>query len=188
MLRAVCDECHLEITNISEQLREGVQIDIGSTEWPWGPNSYGSHTPEPQEWDTYEPLEVALCAILWKNDERRRSCRPEEILPLIADSRVKELVLAIISESPEELEVKWRSMDNRFPLAFIAKGDSFCEELELVHDADPWGVVCERLKRKRAKERMDYLDARMKRQEATLEEMNEFVAIAQSLKNPKFPD
>jgi DNA primase len=134
---------------------------------------------------SYEPLEAALCAMLWRDEEYRRSCRPEEILPLIADTQVKEIVLAIMMESPQELEMRWHSMDERFPLAFIARGDSFCEELEFARDADPWGVVCEGLTRKRAKERMDYLDARMKRQEATPEEMTEFQKIATQLKSGK---
>ncbi|MDR2180211.1 MAG: DNA primase [Synergistaceae bacterium] len=134
---------------------------------------------------TYEPLEAALCAMLWRNEGYRCSCRPEEILSLIGDTSVKEIALAIIMESPQELETRWHSMNERFPLAFLAKGDAFCEELEFTRDADPWGVVCEELKRKRAKERMDHLDARMKRQEATLEEMAEFQKIAAQLKSGK---
>ncbi|MDR1377088.1 MAG: DNA primase [Synergistaceae bacterium] len=133
----------------------------------------------------YEPLEAALCAMLWRDEERRCSCRPEEILPLIADTRVKEIALAIIMESPQELETRWHSMDERFPLAFIARGDSFCEELEFTQDADSWSVVREALKRKRAQERLDHLDTRMKRQEATLEEMAEFQKIAAQLKSGK---
>jgi DNA primase len=139
------------------------------------------------ERDVYEPLEAALCAMLWRNGELRCACRPEEILPLIADTSVKEIVLAVMMESPQELESRWHSMNERFPLAFIARGDAFCEELEFTRDrdTDPWSIVCEELRRKRAKERMDYLDARMKRQEATLEEMAEFQKIAAQLKGGK---
>jgi hypothetical protein len=133
----------------------------------------------------YEPLEAALCAMLWRDEEYRCSCRPEEILSLIADTRVKEIALAIIMESPQELETRWHSINERFPLAFIARGDAFCEELEFTRDADPWNVVCEELRRKRAKERMDHLDTRMKRREATLEEMAEFQKIAAQLKSGK---
>jgi DNA primase len=133
----------------------------------------------------YDPLEAALCAMLWRDDECRRSSRPEEILSLIADSRVKEIALAILLESPHELETRWHTMNERFPLAFIARGDSFCEELEFARDADPWSAICEALQRKRVKERMDCLDERMKRDEATLEEMAEFQRIAAQLKSGK---
>ena len=133
----------------------------------------------------YDPLEAALCAMLWRHEERRCSCRPEEILPLIGDTSVKEIALAIVMESPQELETRWHSMNERFPLAFIARGDAFCDELEFTRDADPWSVVCEELRRKWVKERMDHLDARMKRQEATPEEMAEFQKIAAQLKSGK---
>ncbi|MDR1622036.1 MAG: DNA primase [Synergistaceae bacterium] len=137
----------------------------------------------------YEPLEAALCAMLWRDEELRCSCRPEEILSLIADTGVKEIALAIMMESPQELETRWHSMNEHLPLAFIARGDAFCEELEFTRtrtrDADPWSVVCEELKRKRAKERMGYLDTRMKRQEATPEEMAVFQKFAAQLKGGK---
>ncbi|MDR1378312.1 MAG: DNA primase [Synergistaceae bacterium] len=133
----------------------------------------------------YDPLEAALCALLWRDEEYRRSSRPEEILSLLADSRVKEIALAILMESPHELETRWHTMNERFPLAFIARGDSFCEELEFARDPDPWRAVCEALKRKRAQERLSYLDERMKRHEATFEEMAEFQRIATQLKSGK---
>jgi DNA primase len=133
----------------------------------------------------YDPLEAALCAILWRDDECRRSSRPEDILSLIANSRVKEIALAILMESPQELETRWHTMNERFPLAFIARGDSFCEELEFARDADPWSAVCEGLKRKRTQERLNYLDERMKRHEATFEEMAEFQRVAAQLKGGK---
>jgi DNA primase len=138
-----------------------------------------------EERTSYEPLEAALCAMLWRDAERRCTCRPEEILPLIGDTGVKEIALAIMMESPQELETRWHSMNERFPLAFLAKGDAFCEELEFTRDADPWSIVCEELRRKRARERMNHLDARMKRQEATMEEIVEFQKIAAQLKGGK---
>jgi DNA primase len=129
-----------------------------------------------------DPLEAALCALLWRDGEVRCTCRPEEILPLIADTRAQEIVLAILTESPESLELRWHSMGETFPLAFIARGDAFCEELEYGRDADPWGAVRDALTRKRAMERMNFLDERMKHHEATLEEMTEFQRLAAQLK------
>ncbi|MDR2529241.1 MAG: DNA primase [Synergistaceae bacterium] len=130
----------------------------------------------------HDPLEAALCAMLWRDDELRRSCRPEEMLPLISNEDVKEIVLAILMESPQELETRWHSMNERFPLTFIAWGGAFCEELEYPRDADSWNTVLVGLARKRVKERVDVLDARMKRNEATIEEMAEFQRLATQLK------
>lgn len=133
----------------------------------------------------YDPLEAALCALLWRDEEYRCSCRPEEVMPLISQTRVKEIVLAILMESPQSLETRWHSMGERFPLAFIARGDSFCDELEFTRDADLWNIVCDALRRTRSEERMAALDQRMKRHEATLEEMAEFQKIAARLKGPR---
>ena len=133
----------------------------------------------------YNPLEAALCAVLWRDEECRRSCSPEEILPLLADERAKDVALAIMMDSPDELEARWHMMNDRFPLAFLAQGDSFCDELRFSRDADPWSSICEALRRKRIQERLDYLDGRMKRHEASLEEMAEFQRVAASLKVKK---
>ncbi|MDR1049161.1 MAG: DNA primase [Synergistaceae bacterium] len=129
-----------------------------------------------------DPLEAALCAILWRDGEFRATCRREEVLSLFGDSRAKEVALAIMMESPEALEARWHSTGERFPLAFIARGGSFCEELEFSRDADPLSAVCGALRRKRARERLNQIDGRMKRQEATLDEIAEFQRIAASLK------
>jgi DNA primase len=133
----------------------------------------------------YDPLEAGLCAILWRDEGLRRSSRPEEILPLLADDRAKDVALAVMTDSPDELEARWHTMNDRFPLEFLAQGDSFCDELSFSPDADPWNVICEALKRKRIKERLDYLDGRMKRHEASLKEMEEFQRVAASLKVKK---
>ncbi|MDR1731980.1 MAG: DNA primase [Synergistaceae bacterium] len=133
----------------------------------------------------YDPLEAALCALLWRDETCRHDCRPEEILPLVTDTRVKEILLAILTESPDSLEARWHSTGETFPMAFIARGDAFCEELEFSRDADPWGAVREALERKRERERLDFLSDRMKRHEATLEEMAEFQKMAARIKSGK---
>ncbi|MDR2175624.1 MAG: DNA primase, partial [Synergistaceae bacterium] len=119
---------------------------------------------------TFDALEAALCSLLWRNPELRAGGR-EEVLALLSDSRVKEIALAIMMESPEELETRWHSTGERMAPACIACGDSFCDELEFSQarapDADLWSAVCGALRRKRAEERMRLIDARMKRHEAT---------------------
>jgi len=141
----------------------------------------------PKDRAAYDPLEAALCAILWRDEECRRSCspEPEKILPLMADERAKDIALAIMNEAPTELEVRWHMMNDRFPFEFLAYGDSFCDELNFSPEATPWSDVCEALKRKRLEEKMDFLKMRMIRREASLEEMAEFQRVAASLKVKK---
>jgi DNA primase len=133
----------------------------------------------------FDALEAALCSLLWRDPEFR-SGRPEEILALLSDARVKEIALAIMMESPEELETRWHSTGERMALACIARGDSFCDELEFSLARDPEtdlrNTVCDALRRKRAEERMRRIDERMKRHEATPEDLAEFQRLAAQLK------
>jgi DNA primase len=133
---------------------------------------------------TFDALEAALCSLLWRDPEFRASSR-EEILALLSDARVKEIALAIMMESPEELETRWHSTGERIALACIACGDSFCDELEFSPDTDLRSAVCDALRRKRAEERMRRLDERMKRHEATSEDLAEFQRLATQLKSGK---
>ncbi|MDR1580439.1 MAG: hypothetical protein LBS35_08780, partial [Synergistaceae bacterium] len=138
---------------------------------------------------TFDALEAALCALLWRDPELRAGAlgRGEKILALLSDARVKEIALAILMESPDDLEVRWHSTGERLAPACIARGDSFCDELEfsLPPDASLWNAVCDALRRKRAEERMRRIDERMKRHEATSEELAEFQRLATQLKSGK---
>ena len=51
------------------------------------------------------------------------------MLALLSDERVKEVALAILMESPAALEERWLSLNDRYPLALLARGDAFCDEL-----------------------------------------------------------
>ncbi|MCR4817815.1 MAG: DNA primase [Fretibacterium sp.] len=165
-----------------------------------------------------DPLESALCSLLWRDEELRRRVRPEEVLALLDDERVKEVALAILMETPETLEARWLSLGDRWPLALISRGDAFCDELtdpshaapqprgendsnqaravsdpnqtRAVSDpnqaravSDPiWNVVCSALRRRRDEGRLRELDAKMKRGEATAEDLTELRALAAELK------
>ena len=115
--------------------------------------------------------------------------QPEELVGLVADEDVKQIVLAILMESPATLESRWLATGNRFPLAFIARGDAFCDEL--VHaekedpDKTPWNVICAGLRRRKAERRLQHLDALMKRGEASMENLAEMTRLAAGLKRGK---
>ena len=134
--------------------------------------------PPPPEID---PLEAALCSLLWRREDCRRTNRPEDLLALLSDDRVKEVVLAVLMESPAPLEARWLAIGDRFPPALIARGDAFCDELEHA-DADLWDLVLAGLRRRRDEARLRLLDARMKRRVASLEEMAEMQRLAAELK------
>ena len=127
-----------------------------------------------------DPLESALCSLLWHGEELRRRVRPEEVLTLLDGERVKEVALAILMESPETLEDRWLSVGDRWPLALISRGDAFCDELTDLSHA--WDVVCSALKRRRDEGRLRELDTKMKRGSATAEDLTELRTLAAELK------
>ncbi|GHV37534.1 DNA primase [Synergistales bacterium] len=140
--------------------------------------------------DAPHPLEAALCALLFRDESFREVCDMQEILPLVADARLKEIIMALSVESPDELALRWHTMGDGFPLSVIAHGDRFCEGLEFSfnneNDTDPVGAVIDGLKRRRATLRLKYLDGRMKRQEATPQELEEFRSVAMEVKGGRF--
>ena len=151
-----------------------------------GPEPRGSVTGVPPrevrgEGPEAPALEAALCALLWRREECRRSAQPEEILGLLSDDRIREVALAVLMESPTVLEARWLSIGDRFPLALIARGDAFCDELEHA-DADLLEVVLAGLRRQKDAARLHLLDAKMKRRAASLEEMAEMQRLASELK------
>ncbi|MCR5347477.1 MAG: DNA primase [Fretibacterium sp.] len=134
-----------------------------------------------------DPLESALCSLLWRGGELRRRVRPEEILGLLSSERVREVAMAILMESPETLEARWLSLGDSWPLSIISGGDAFCDELTdssrtAPSGTTPWEVVCAALRRRRDEGRLRELDARMKRGEATAEDLTEMRALAAELK------
>lgn len=129
----------------------------------------------------FDPLESALCSLLWRDEALRRT-PPEEVLELLGDERVKEVALAILMESPERLEDQWLSCGDRWPLALLSRGDAFCDEIG-ARDQEPWDVVRDGLRRRKTTARLRELDARMKRGEASREELMELRSLAAVIKS-----
>ncbi|MBQ9565347.1 MAG: DNA primase [Synergistaceae bacterium] len=127
-----------------------------------------------------DPLEAALCSLLWR-DKKSRHARPEEVLGLLTDERVKEVALAILMESPETLEARWLSLGDRWPLALISRGDSFCDELT-GSGSEPWTAVREGLMRRKKEARLRELNERMKLGSATAGELTELRTLTAELK------
>lgn len=124
-------------------------------------------------------LGAALCSLLWRDASLRRT-PPEEVLELLEDEREQDVAVAILTDGPDVLEERWLSTGDRWPLALIARGDAFCDEL--APDAPTWDVVCEALRRRKATARLGELDAKMKRGVASPEDMMEMRDLAAELK------
>jgi DNA primase len=131
---------------------------------------------------TIEPIEAALCALLWQDSETRADNPIVDLLNLVSHPVVKQLIFAITNNSPSELEERWHSTGEELPLRIIASGVRFCEELS---EDDKWSIVYEELNRKRLKDRYTELRSKMRLGKATEDEISEMNKLAFTLKGKR---
>ena len=130
---------------------------------------------------TTDPIEAAVAYVLWNDARRRVEAPPEVVLPLINDERVKSIVAALLyGESPEELEGRWLSVGDRFPMSLIALGGNFCDQFGDIEVA--WKELLGLLERRRRSERYRKLLSAMAKGEASAEEMEELRQLASDIK------
>jgi len=130
---------------------------------------------------TTDPIEAAVAHVLWNDARRRVEAPPEVVLPLINDERVKSIVAALLyGESPEELEGRWLSVGDRFPMSLIAMGGNFCDQFGDIEVA--WKELLKLLERRRRSERYRKLLSAMAKGEASAEEMEELRQLASDIK------
>jgi len=129
-----------------------------------------------------DPMEAALCALLWQNEDKRVNNQAINLLNLVTNQVLKQIIYAIVNNSPSELEKRWHSTEEELPLQIIASGIRFCEEL---NEKDKWTVVYEELSRRRLKNRYTELRSRMRLGKATDDEISEMNNLAFALKGKR---
>ncbi|MCL1876366.1 MAG: DNA primase [Synergistaceae bacterium] len=128
------------------------------------------------------PIEAALCALLWRDEEKRVNNRALDLLNLVSNPVIKQIIFAVLNNSPSELERRWHSTGEELPLQIIASGVKFCEELQ---EEDKWTIVCEELNRIMLKERYTELRSKMRLGSATEDEISEMNKLANKLKGKR---
>jgi DNA primase len=135
--------------------------------------------PEPS---SIEPIEAALCALLWQDEEKRLNNQVIDLLSLVSNPVLKQIIFAVVNNSPHELEKRWHSTGEELPLQIIASGMRFCEELQ---EKDKWNIVCEELNRKKLKSRYTELRSKMRLGKASEDEISEMNVLAIKLKGKR---
>jgi DNA primase len=129
-----------------------------------------------------EPIEAALCALLWQDEEKRVNNQAFDLLNLVSNPVLKQIIFAVINNSQSELEKRWHSTGEELPLQIIASGVRFCEELQ---EDDKWTIVYEELNRKRLKNRYTELRSKMRLGKAAEDEISEMNVLAIKLKGKR---
>ncbi|MGC9489728.1 MAG: DNA primase [Thermovirgaceae bacterium] len=127
-----------------------------------------------------DPLESALCYLLWTDPKLRATLSPERVLPLLSDEVVQSIVAALLQgEDPAELENRWHETGERRPMAVLAAGGAHLDEYDEETRQD---VLLSALKRRKDQRRFRLLKEKKARGEASTEDIREFVELAKALK------
>ncbi|MDK2959496.1 MAG: primase [Synergistaceae bacterium] len=144
----------------------------------------GKRAPAEKEHETDE-VEAALCALLWKDDHIRRTADEIKVLSLLEDERLQTVAAALLSApSRDEVEARWHSLGETFPLRAIARGGDWCEGLG--ENQAAWDVVLGILAKKKARREYERIREKLSRGEADREDLLRFREVAMLLKsNPR---
>ena len=131
-----------------------------------------------------DEVEAALCSILWKEDHLRRTADEVKILSLLSDERLQTVAAALLSASSiEEVEARWHSLGESFPLRAISRGGEWCESLGDSETA--WEAVLTVLEGRKNKGEYALLKEKLSRGEASPGELMRFRELALSIKGDK---
>jgi DNA primase len=135
--------------------------------------------------DEGNEVEAAVCALLWNDDHIRKTADEMKILSLLEDERLQTVAAALLSApSREEVEARWHSLGETFPLRAIARGGDWCEGLGEARAA--WEVVMDILARRKARREYEHIREKLSRGEADREDLLRFQEVAMLLKsNPR---
>lgn len=134
--------------------------------------------------ETGDEVEAALCSLLWENDHLRKTADEIRILSLLSDERLQTVAAALLSASSiEEVEARWHSLGETFPLRAISRGGDWCESLGESEGA--WKAVLDVLEGRKNKGEYSLLKEKLSRGEATPDELMRFRELARSIKGDK---
>ena len=119
------------------------------------------------------PCEAALCSLLFRNRECLLKVPPEEALKLLRNPTAWDTARAIFSEGAESLAVLWYTLGETEKLGLLARGDEYCARMKGLSVADKWQSVYGELKARHTAGRVREILAKMRKSQATPEELSE---------------
>ena len=123
------------------------------------------------------PSEAAMCSLLYHHVECRLSIEPEDALKLLRNPTALNIALAFLNEDVEEMMMIWTQIGDTDNLAVVARGDEVCARMKGLSMEEKFRstyiTLCERNKARRIRE----LTAKMRKSEATPEELSELMTL-----------
>jgi len=132
-----------------------------------------------------DPLEASLLFLLWNYPDMRTSISLKKILSYLSNEKARTVACAILSgESNSELEERWLSLGDTFPIKAISLGGDYMDQFNDLESQRE--VILSALERRRRIGRFRELQKKMISQNATREEMEEYFLIKSDLKDVIF--
>ena len=128
-----------------------------------------------------DDTEYMLCSLLWGSEEFRMEHPPAELLPYIANEEIQAVIFALLNgDTPEDIEKRWRQMNNLSGMEIIARGNSLLSRDGIgLENAEKFLVT---LREKYFKNRKDELLKKIKSGNISEKEYGEYLEYTRLLK------
>ncbi len=128
-----------------------------------------------------DPEEEALCYLLWEDARRRATVEPGGILKLVEGEASRSVLAALLSgEAPQSLMARWHELGDEVSMAIIARGGDYCDRIP--EEADLWETITGSLKRRSIRREYERIGHRLRKNEASTEELRRYQELGRSLK------
>lgn len=136
---------------------------------------------EGKEKDVSSQEEEALCYVLWNDPRRRAMVDAGKLLRLVEGESCRSVLAALLSgDTPQDLMARWHELGDQASAAIIARGGDYCERLS--RDVDRWEAILEILGRRSIQREYDRIGQKLRRNEASPEELRRYQELGRSLK------
>ena len=119
------------------------------------------------------PCESALCSLLFHHAECRRSVNSGEMEKLIRNSTAQSTALALLNADPAGLYLIWTQIGDTEILGVLARGDEVCVHMKGLSTAEKFRSIYSTLCERHTVQRVRELTAKMRKSQATAEELQE---------------
>ena len=122
-------------------------------------------------------MEAGLCTLLQKNREYRQKLTTKEVLKLIKDETVQRAAFAILTENVDILMERWTTLGDTKMLGVFELGEEYCSRMKGLDERGKWEKTYGMLRARYVSERIEEIESRMQRSEATAEDFSELVKL-----------
>lgn len=119
------------------------------------------------------PSEAAMCSLLLHHEECRIILKPEDVMRYLRNSTARDTALSLLNEDVAGQILLWTQLEDTEKLALIARGDEICSRMKGLTLEEKFRSSYRTLRDRHKAKRIQELAQKLKRSEATSEELAE---------------